>query len=239
MIAEQVIDKVRKLLAIAESTPFEAEAQTAMALAQKLLLEHELSMTDVSDSDPDRKFEEAIVFKGTRAPPVGKYVAAIVNEFFFCYPIVDRRSDGLTRAVLFGRREHVAVGVYVFGFLTRIFLALWPPYKRHRRLPQRERQTFWMGMQLGLDRRLRREREQLQRDSPAGFTAAANQLIKIDRDLVVAAREHFGNIGKARGAGEFEGDWQTLRDGAVRGETIDIRKPLPAPERRLAITEER
>jgi Protein of unknown function (DUF2786) len=237
MTSEQVIDKVRKLLAIAESTPYEAEAQTAMALVQKLLLKHELSMTDVSDSDADRKFEAATVLVAPRAPTETKFVAAIVRDFFFCFPVIDTTGDdGCSRVILFGRRENVAVGTYVYTFLTRIFRALWPPYRVAHALPQRDRQAFWLGMQLGLAGRLFEERRKIQ--DAAGGPAAKNQLMRLQADIEAAAEIHFGGL-TARSGRHVTGSPQTFDAGIERGRRIDIRQPLPAPCRQLSIAEER
>jgi hypothetical protein len=45
---KDIIDKVQKLLSRAEGNPFEAEAQTCILKAQKLMAEHHLSTADVS-----------------------------------------------------------------------------------------------------------------------------------------------------------------------------------------------
>lgn len=248
MTSEQVIDKVKKLLALAAGTPYEAEAQTAMALAQKLLLEHELSMGDVDRcSDANRNFTEQTVWKGgeirNRQPACHPFVATIVEDFFFCVPVIvprhvdSSRIDRPTRVVLFGRPEHVAVGIYVYGFLTRIFLALWPPYKRANLLGQGSRYPFWAGMMHGLAGRLSRERREIiSHADRAAATGAEQRLAVINRDLNQAAGVHFGGLENRRIRSDRFDD-AAYSDGVRRGHAIDIRKPLPAPAGQARLTE--
>lgn len=56
---ENIIAKVTKILARAKSTNFEHEAQTALLLAQKLLAENGLSMTDI-EAQPDQEKPEVV-----------------------------------------------------------------------------------------------------------------------------------------------------------------------------------
>ena len=49
MTKENILEKVRKILAIAEKSNFAEEAEIAMLKAQQLLVEHGLSLSDVSE----------------------------------------------------------------------------------------------------------------------------------------------------------------------------------------------
>ena len=97
---EKILDKVRKLLALSAGTPYAAEAETAMAAAQRLLLEHGLSLTDVDVSDTDRSFTDEVVFAGKRAPYEAADVWLIVEAFFFCQPIAHNGRLYTERRVL-------------------------------------------------------------------------------------------------------------------------------------------
>jgi hypothetical protein len=50
MAREDVIRKIQKALALAGNNPSEAEAQTAMLMAQRLMAEHNIHMTEVAEA---------------------------------------------------------------------------------------------------------------------------------------------------------------------------------------------
>jgi len=50
MCNEKIVDKIRKLFALAGNNPSEAEADLAMTMARKLLDKHSLSMSDLADT---------------------------------------------------------------------------------------------------------------------------------------------------------------------------------------------
>jgi hypothetical protein len=100
----KLLDKLRKVLALAKSG-VEGEAQNAAAILAELLTKHNLSMADLEK-------------KGAHAPSVAEKghdlgkaaftwkmdLAEAVAEFYYCHPLVDRRSKTVA---FIGRPDNV------------------------------------------------------------------------------------------------------------------------------------
>lgn len=76
----QILDKVHKLLALAQS-PNEHEAQTAMAKAHELLLRHNLSLLDTQTK---WNYIHKQVGEIGRRGPAKSIISAILCKYFFC-----------------------------------------------------------------------------------------------------------------------------------------------------------
>jgi hypothetical protein len=221
---EKILDKVRKLLALSSSTPYPAEAETAMALAQKLLLDHDLSMAEAGDA-ADQEFEEHVIATGgpdDKLSAETSFVWAIVEEFFFCSPLRVVSYDH-AKFVLIGRREHLPMGRHVGIYLSRTFRACWTTYRRERRAKRSDERTYYAGVALGISARLIEEREMMTRHN-----ASLGALVR-SHDAALAAevrRLHPGVVTRER---ELRGSDTSFLDGFERGKKISIRTPLGPP----------
>lgn len=112
MTREEVIDKVSKLFALGESDN-EHEAQSAIAMAQKLMAKYHLEISDVKCNSTDSK----LVHEWTNNSVAGSWVATlaitIANEMR-CKVLA---SAGRTMDIKFvGFEEDVAMCKHVFNF---------------------------------------------------------------------------------------------------------------------------
>lgn len=145
---DKLLDKLQKLKNMAEGAKAigsEAEAQAFADMLQRLLLEHDLSMTDlefermeqeepVGDSYVDFKRYD-IKEKKTRTAWMER-LASMVARANFCRILVQAGSSNFW---LVGRREHRAVAEYMIVTLTRAVMDIskhehsaysWECYKR-------------------------------------------------------------------------------------------------------------
>lgn len=124
----KVLDRIKKLLALAGNNPNEAEASAAMEKVQAMLAEHNLSMSDVSTHD---KAEDGFVIDGTLetdSRPWRRQLAVLVGRMYFCTYFFDHRyeprSDRACGYVRYdvhnfvGARHNVAVVHLVFKYLN-------------------------------------------------------------------------------------------------------------------------
>ncbi len=80
----KVIDKVRKLLALAGNNPSQEEAECAMLKAQEILLSNGLHMSDVETKDEAKEAVEDAVKVGTRIFTWHDHLGNIVAENHRC-----------------------------------------------------------------------------------------------------------------------------------------------------------
>lgn len=138
-----IIEKIRKLLAIAERSDSEHERDTAMQQVYRLAQKHALDLTDVRRQIEDGGLREEFVHFGESIPPEVKAACVIVREFFFVRPLLSANSCGKLRLQLFGHEHHVAVARYVFHFLRRTFADKWK--RRVRRQGHRRGHGSYVG----------------------------------------------------------------------------------------------
>lgn len=157
---QRVLDRVAKLLALAES-PNENEAQAAMAAAQKLLLKHNLE-------DRKKLHERGYAFRHvgpatTRHAEHEKILGTLLGRHFFVeaiwipvyLPLVGKRATVLE---LVGSPANLEIAEYVHGYLLATAEALWRDHKRALRIgSDRDRRTYLAGVLSGFSNKLARE----------------------------------------------------------------------------------
>lgn len=157
---QRVLDRVAKLLALAES-PNENEAQAAMAAAQKLLLKHNLE-------DRKRIHERGYAWKhvgaaATRHGEHEKILGTLLGRHFFVEAIwipvyLPREGKRVKVLELIGSPANLEIAEYVHGYLLATAEALWRDHKRaHRIDSDRDRRTYLAGVMSGFSQKLARE----------------------------------------------------------------------------------
>jgi hypothetical protein len=160
--ADGVIQRVQKLLALAES-PNRHEADTAMRTAHRLMLQHNLKHVGGEQSEYGYRHLGRPTGRTTEAE---RALAGLLGEFFFVQPIwvsVLRVQDCKRVNVLeiTGRHENLAMAEYVHAFLLHAADALWKQHKRDNGIRRdRDRQAYRAGVIRGFADKLRAERGQ-------------------------------------------------------------------------------
>lgn len=114
---EKVLDKVRKMLALAGNNPSEEEAQSAMLLAQKLMVKHNLTMDDVEVPNEEKEVTEETVTGFTRTPWWYKSLGSIIAGNFKCECFY-RNRNGQSSVRFLGLAEDVQIAkeIYKYAF---------------------------------------------------------------------------------------------------------------------------
>lgn len=207
-----ILDKIRKLLAIAERSHSEHERDTAMQQVYRLLAKHNLDLDQVREQISDADFVSEIVhLGGKQMPPEVTVAGCLVRDFFFVRVIIERNSCGILRVRAFGLPQHVAIARYVFHFLRRTFADRWR--LRVKRQGHRQGHSEYVaGLGAAVQEMLRRERQ----------LCESQGLIYLGPDLHAALSRHYGPELQ-------DGDERALKaseDGYRDGQDIRIRKPL-------------
>ena len=111
MNKKQLVEKVKKLLALAGNNPNENEAQAAMLKAQKMIAEYNLEITDVEEKD-------AIVIKQAQHPGNRGFrtqLAVILAENFRCKAFM---TNGIVTFI--GYEADVNVCTEVFNYAYKV-----------------------------------------------------------------------------------------------------------------------
>ena len=151
--ANRILGRVTKLLALAGSAN-QHEAEAAMAKAQAMMLQHNLSL------NPDRRYDFRQI--GVPKPRIyehARWLAAILSEHFFVEAIwvpAYNAASGQRGTVLeiCGTDENLAIAEYVHGFLQETGERLWRDHRKTQGIRGHSgRRRFLTGVMRGfLDR---------------------------------------------------------------------------------------
>lgn len=125
MTREEVLEKIKKLLALSRNNPSEQEATAAALKAQKLMAEYDIEEVELADKCEEMKFVETKDFirRGWRG-----HLASVVAENFRCrsllkrYPNYDfrvtRNSDPVVQ--FYGYAMDAEAAALVFEYLYKV-----------------------------------------------------------------------------------------------------------------------
>lgn len=113
---QDIINKIKKLLALAESSN-ENEAALAFARAQKLMQDYDISMTDISESSFDNmEIDIPVLFRNKAI--IVKFIN-IISETFGIKIIIRTRGSSPRAFTLIGKKERILTAEYAFTILYR------------------------------------------------------------------------------------------------------------------------
>lgn len=163
---QRVLDRIAKLLRLAQSSNLH-EAETAMSVAQQLMLKYNLEHA-LEPASRGYRF----IHLGRPTGRVGesdRLLAALLAEHFFVEVIwvpVWRPLEGKRGSVLevCGTDENVELARYVHAFLVETAQRLWVHYRSERALRgNTERREFIAGVMAGFRDKLAREKQRQQK----------------------------------------------------------------------------
>lgn len=157
-MSEKIIEKVQNLLELAYDAPNDEEGQTALLMAQRLMVKHNLSMSDVTTARKRDKIGETVGTWEYRLPWWQEKLAAILGKNFRCQTIRRRfPDDGITQIIFFGyhsdaelcTKVYEGAILYLKYRLKRLFptitKARWKDYKK----------SYLLGFLDGLNQRFK------------------------------------------------------------------------------------
>lgn len=148
---DKMIDKVRKLLALAGNNPSEEEAQAAALKAQKLIAQYNLDMSKEIGEEITYKLVEAV---HSNNEGFRKHMAPIVANNFRCKAVMIGNMVNF-----FGREGDVDACVATFNYLYRVCHSIGERFERQARKEGRSTrgvansyyQGFMVGLKEGMD----------------------------------------------------------------------------------------
>jgi hypothetical protein len=234
-MVESIIVKVRKLLARTEEngcTPEEAE--TAFAMVNRLLTEHNLSIETVMKTGEvgPEPWSECVVDTVCRHNLKHSYLYQIITKFFFVEMIgkpVERQSGRYDKKLtIFGKRSNVEVARDTYKALDAAFDRLWNEYQHRNKLSGRERDYYWRGLHVGYTSKLQAERDAVisENNVKTGTTGTALAIQDIKAKVVAKFKEHYPSTTKPRSLGMKTGSEKTYQDGIQHGKNLNLNRSV-------------
>lgn len=114
-MSEKIIEKVRNLLELAYDAPGDEEGQTALLMAQKLMVKHNIAMSDVNAAKSKKNIGEVVGSQGGRMSWWKLELAILLGDNFRCEVIRRRLVDeGLTQIIFFGYEKDAELCTKVY-----------------------------------------------------------------------------------------------------------------------------
>lgn len=248
-IPENIIERVRKLLRLSESTN-ENEAQLALAAAQRYANEYALDLACLATGEEEKQEEyvkEDIATGTSRRSVTHNYVCWILQNHFN----VKVLNSGQTRFFgvqihLIGQKTDVEIAKYVYGYLTHTFMELWRDYKAKNNTPTTLRDSFLYGCYNGLNKKLADSKENDKKEKFDGVerilgadsrnqaeSKYALMVIKKKDGLENAVCSFFPKLRKGGSRGYRNHNSSVFNDGVSSGSRISLNKAIGGTQKQL------
>ena len=181
----KIIAKIKNLMELAQDNPSDEEGQTALLMAQKLMLKHDIHLSQVETHDEPKKFETGVAVgkSGKRVAWWEKDMSIVIATNFRCYVINQRNPYLRTSEILFfGEKEdsEMAAKIYESALM----------YIRYRlkRLPIKTpefKNSYLMGFISSLQERFEKQVEEF------------GLMILPKKEVLEELQKEFTNLSKA------------------------------------------
>ena len=196
-MVEKLLDRIKKLQALAGNNPNEAESHAAAAKVQALLFEHNLDMRDVEGhvlKGREEAYERTDTYLKATAWTM-KWKSTLYNgvsKHNFCHVVF---HSGSTRLTMIGKRSNIEAVCYLSEYLIGAIERLSVSGSRHiltkKAMYQRE---FCFGAMSRVLARLREERE---RAAQASGQSTALVVVS-NRELQQVVSAHFPHLHQSK-----------------------------------------
>ena len=231
---EKVINKIKALRAVANSTHSKAEKETAITLAAKLIAEYQLSEAEVEAqtgkaAEQDDLKEGTIVYETGRTTPWKSELVVGLSELnnVFClkFPIRDSVSHKQgSRYRVFGRRSDSEICKYMFDYLREVIEELvddYVPGGRKRGINP-ERESWCLGCVRGFLFKMKQERQGVLQ------LASSSAMVLVNRQEQLKEAWMEANDRKIRSTAASKAKHQadTFQSGFRKGQTLEVNAGL-------------
>ena len=181
-----ISEKIKKILAKTQEVGCtQQEAESALAMASRLMAQYNISMDEVKSSEE----KWGIV----RVATYGKWtldmslITKLVSDHCFVKYIAESVADRYNSLQFYGLKDNVINAKYMYDSLEKAFDKIWTSYKRRTNSPAKYRRIFISSMASGFDAKMRSERKKLsdemnQQNNTPGKTeiVLANAMQKVE-----------------------------------------------------------
>lgn len=226
---EKLLQKVEKLLALAQSTN-EHEALLAMQRVRELYTRHNL---DRLRSNRSGNMDSMIICRQRKKVESHEaMIYSILNESFFVKVIhtslFDAKACQKYKAVeLLGSRENLLMAEYVFYFLLQQCETLWREHKKITRLDGRYRRSYQLGILHGFSEKLAAQPVQAKVAKDLGISEGQSKALVLQdrRELDDFVARKYPRLGsKSRGRARVDGE--TFAAGKSAGHSINLHRAV-------------
>ncbi len=225
-----ILDKIRKLLRLADRSrgATENEAKVALAKAQELMTRHNIDSAllrmERGESGDSFAVNKGKVDLPKTLNPADLMILSLLQQHFNVKTILMPTGRG-TPVDIIGAPADIDFAIYAFNFLRQTFFRCWNEFKTTRTNP--DKASYYRGLRDGLNAELKAAKERAEQ-SYAADQRHAYGLVVVDQQAAITryVEDHYGKL-RNRAQRRRRVDSGSYFAGEQKGRTIRINRPLP------------
>jgi hypothetical protein len=226
-----ILDKIRKLLRLADTSrgATENEAKVALAKAQELMTRHNIDSAllrmERGETGGSFTVDKGKVDLPKTLNPADLMILSILQAHFNVKTILMPNGRG-TPVDIIGAAADIDFAIYAFNFLRQTFFRCWNEFKRNHANP--DKASYYRGLRDGLNSELRAAKERAEQ-SYAADQRQAYGLVVVDQEAAIKSyvADHYGKL-RNRAQRRRRIHSGSYAAGETKGRTIQINRPLPS-----------
>ena len=164
---DKIIERLKKLLALAGNNPSQAEAEAALSKAQAVAIEHGIDLAMLGESQAENETEiirDEMEF-GQRLPTVNSYVCNVLIGFFNVKIILSGGRNNGRKLIFVGKRDDIQTAKYIYTWLAETMVRCWHSYyKNASGIALSHKQSYLLGFYNGLSNKLQVNKRSVEAD---------------------------------------------------------------------------
>ena len=225
-----ILDKIRKLLRLADRSrgATENEAKVALAKAQELMTRHNIDSAllrmERGESGASFAVDKGKVDLPKTLNPADLMILSLLQQHFNVKTILMPTGRG-TPVDIIGAPADIDFAIYAFNFLRQTFFRCWNEFKTTRTNP--DKASYYRGLRDGINAELKSAKERAEQ-SYAADQRQAYGLVVVDQQAAITryVADHYGKL-RNRANRRRHVDSGSYFAGEQKGRTIRINRPLP------------
>lgn len=218
IVSERVIEKVKKLLMLAQSSNAH-EAELATLKANELLLRHNLDY--LKDKNEPIYMERLLIRKRKDSKLTSIYS---ILKHFIVKPVISQGKETCCLEVS-GSLTNVKLAGYVANFLDRELDSLWEEAKKHHGLTGLQaKNSFFLGVAEGFDEKMKNTKAQYSKED-------SRALMVVEQKLELDTRIIYRRLGQSKS--NQRKDKNASLFGRAKGLKLTIKEAVESKVRNL------
>jgi len=225
-----ILEKIRKLLRLADTSrgATENEAKVALAKAQELMTRHNIDSALLRKERGESGGASFTVDKGNldlpkTLNPADLMILSLLQAHFNVKTILMSGGRG-TAVDIIGAPADIDFAIYAFNFLRQTFFRCWNEFKRTHANP--DKASYYRGLRDGLNAELKAAKQRAE-ESYASDQRQTYGLVVVDQEAAITryVTDHYGKLRNRpqRRRNLHSGSYAA---GETKGRTIQINRPL-------------
>jgi len=194
---DTLINKLKKLLALAGNNPSQQEAEAALAKAQSLAIENGIDLALIGSNEQEDDIVQDEMEFGGRLPTVNVYITNVLTQFFNVRIITSGGRNSGRKLIFVGKQSDINTAKYVYGWLSDTMVRCWHNYYKNNDVALSHKQSYLFGFYNGLVNKLdvnkyRVEKEKLKTTEDKSKYAVAT--VNLEKKIQSFIDDEFPNL---------------------------------------------